>query len=262
MGNSNILLNHQISTEIISLIESSEKYCFLITPYYKPWPLLNRTLEKASAAGKQIIFIFRAGHDIEIVAKTLNKQGFDVHLVERLHTKLYLNEKIVIISSMNLYDSSKENNYEVGYKIKSVYEAKQFKEEVIEKDILALKSKLNIPGRYAAELERIEKEKLENEKKVQVNKLTRKVSINQFSGSRNSYNKANQGHCIRCNTTIVFDPNRPYCDKCYSDWAQSCLYDFRENNCHMCGYDAQSSMNKPLCYSCYNKHQNIMQARF
>ena len=274
MGSSQILTNHLISGEIISLIESSKDYCFLVTPYYKPWPILTRTLEKAAALEKKIIFIFRSDilkedskkastkDSIKILLPELNAFGFDIHFIDRLHTKLYLNEKTVILTSMNLYDSSKENNYEVGYKIKSVYEAKLFKEEVIEKDILALKSKLTIPGRYAAELERIEKAKLENEKKVQENRLTRKVSINRISETRNSYSKTNQGHCIRCNTRIVLDPNRPYCDRCYSDWAHNSLYDLQENNCHICGYSAPSSMNKSLCYSCYNKYQKMMQARF
>lgn len=256
-----------MSTEIISLIEAAEKYCFLVTPYYKPWPLLNRALEKAAASNKQIIFIFRASHENEAIAKSLNKQGFDVHLVERLHTKLYLNEKIVIISSMNIYDSSKENNYEVGYKIKNAYESRQFKEDVIEKDILALLPKKSFPGRYAVELERIGKEKLDKENKLKEEieerdklkkELESKAAVNEPKFNyRNNY-----GHCIRCFTQIPLNPESPYCKDCFNIWIQFQNYDYQEQYCHICGSPGPSSMNKPLCYSCYNKYQKMMHSRF
>lgn len=260
MGSSNILLNHQISAEIISLIEATEKYCFLVTPYYKPWTLLNRTIDKAAASGKQIIFIFRAGHDNEVVAKTLNKQGFDVHLVERLHTKLYLNERIVIISSMNLYDSSKDNNYEVGYKIKSAVEAKQFREEVIEKDILGLLPKKSFTGRYAIELQRLEKEKLDKENKLKEEilareKLKKELASNSIIKERKISYKDNYGYCIRCHTQIPLNPNTPYCMDCYKVWVQFQNVDYQEQYCHSCGSSGQPSMDKPLCYNCYKDYE-------
>lgn len=267
MGSSNILRNHQISTEIISLIESTDKYCFLVTPYYKPWPLLNRTLERAAADNKQITFIFRAGDVKEDVAKSLNKLGFDVHLVERLHTKLYLNEKIVVISSMNLYDSSKENNYEVGYKIKSTYEARQFKEEIIEKDILGLPSKKSFPGRYAAELQRIEDEKIEKEKKLneeiaEKERFKKEVMSNAvISDSKFNY-QSNYGYCIRCTKQIPLNPQTPYCKDCFNTWVQFQNFDYPERFCHTCGSSNPSTMNKPLCYSCFNKFQRMMHPRY
>ncbi len=263
MGSSNILLNHQISAEIISLIQSSIKYCFLVTPYYKPWPLLNRTLEKAAASNKLITFIFRAGGVNEDILKSLNKQGFDIHLVERLHTKLYINENTAILTSMNLYDSSKENNYEVGYKISNAYESKQFKEEVIEKDILSLTPKLSLPGRYSLELQRLEEEKLEKEKKIQKEKEKRNLEETErqirarrviVSEPKYSYDN-NYGFCIRCHTQIPLNIESPLCMHCFSIWAVYKQKDYEENYCHSCGKPGPATMSKPLCYDCYKDYK-------
>ena len=228
MGSSNILLNHQISAEIISLIESSEEYCFLITPYYKPWPILNRGLEKAASNAKKIIFIFRNGDVKENIINDLNKMGFDVHLVEKLHTKLYLNEKTAIITSMNLYDVSKEFNYEVGYKFQNSFEVKNFKSEVIEKDILGTTPKLSFPGRYSAYLE--------NSGKDQKRTSTNITDIA-------------LGYCLSCRAEIPFDFNRPFCLECYKIWAKK-NYQTKENYCHSCGSRFRSSYDQPACSKC------------
>ncbi len=228
VGNSNILLNHQLSSEIITLIESSKEYCFLITPYYKPWQLLNRALEKAAANEKKIIFIFRDREVKKEILEDLNKKGFDIHLVEKLHTKLYLNEKTVIVTSMNLYDASKENNYEVGYKINGTYESKQFRTEVIEKDILGTKPRFSLPGRYAVQL---------------------KASTDDKTKSTQSIKGKDAGYCLRCRAEIQYDFNRPYCLECYKSWSKN-NYPTKEKYCHSCGAHFLSSYEQPACKKC------------
>ncbi|AZR74661.1 hypothetical protein BBF96_15540 [Anoxybacter fermentans] len=136
---SKILTSHQIPGAVIDLIEETKEFCFLITPYYKPWNLLERALEKAANLEKKIVFIFRARDSLTNEMKLLNEKfGFDVVMVENLHTKLYMNERKVILSSMNLYDSSKENNYELGYILEGKRQAQEFKEKIIGGDILCV----------------------------------------------------------------------------------------------------------------------------
>jgi hypothetical protein len=59
-----ILTNHQISGSIIDLIEETNEYCFLVTPYYKPWNLLDRALEKASSKEKGMDFWMNTNADL------------------------------------------------------------------------------------------------------------------------------------------------------------------------------------------------------
>ena len=137
MSDTNILLVHQIQDRIIEIIRNSKEYCFLITPFFQPWPILQRELEKAAQQEKKIIFILRNTPENHWDFESLNDNfGFDVIFVERLHTKLYLNENECLISSMNLYESSKDNNYELGYYFKNRQQSKNFKETVIDNDIL------------------------------------------------------------------------------------------------------------------------------
>jgi len=240
VGRSNILLNHQLSSEIISLIESSKDYCFLVTPYYKPWQLLNRALDKAASNEKKIVFIFRNGDVKENIIKDLNLKGFDIYLVEKLHTKLYLNDNTAIITSMNLYDASKEFNYEVGYKFQNQFDVKNFKVEVIEKDILGTKPKLTLPGRYLASIEKslIIKNTSKNTKteEAQLKTATLKTVVA-------------PGYCLSCRTEISYDINKPYCIECYKIWAKNNFLT-KEKYCHSCGANYRSSYQQPNCYKC------------
>ncbi len=238
MGTSNILTIHQIPGEIINLIEDTKEFCFLITPYFRPWAILQRALEKAAKLEKKIVFVFRKDEVRVEQVNELKRLGFDIHFVDRLHTKLYLNERSAIISSMNLYDSSKEFNYEIGYRITNTLEVKRIKEEVIDKDIFGIDSEIQIPGRYTMSIENQRKEKVNNETKIKTG--------NTVKGNSTT------GHCIRCGSDIRFNPNAPYCINCFQSYSYWNNPDFEEKYCHACGNESSTSMNKPLCFSCFS----------
>jgi hypothetical protein len=64
---------------------------------------------------------------------------------------------------------------------------------------------------------------------------------------------AEYGYCIRCEEKIDFNPEKPYCENCFSIWVQFENPDYLENVCHRCGNEFGTSMNKPLDNNCYNK---------
>lgn len=236
----NILLTHQIPGKIIEIIQNSKDYCFLVTPYFQPWPLLERELEKSASDNKKIVFIFRDQDNAVFDFSYLNDNyDFDLVFVDRLHTKLYMNDKEVLISSMNLYDSSKENNYEVGYYFSNWTVSKDFKKQIIEDDILKGNTKI-YKGRYFKELE-------EKESAAQF-----KSTSTQF-GNRSYGFQANNGTCIRCGEKIRYNESKPLCDKCYSTWSSFGNKDYPEIFCHKCGkQDSWSNITfaNPLCQSC------------
>ncbi len=237
MGISSVLTIGQIPGEITNLIAETKEFCFLITPYFRPWVILQRELEKAAKLEKKLIFVFRTNEVKNDQINNLTSLGFDIHFVDRLHTKLYINEKTAIISSMNLYDSSKEFNYEIGYKISNVMEVKKIKKEVIDNDIFGINSEIKIPGRFTNGLIKKLKEKAEGSK-------------NENTIRRNS---ENDGHCIRCGETIRLNPNAPYCYECFQSYSYWNNPDFEEKHCHFCGSLSNTTMNKPVCYSCISK---------
>ena len=172
--------------------------------------------------------------------RNLNKQyGYDVILVDRLHTKLYFNEKKVLISSMNLYDSSKENNYELGYIIKGRSRSKRFKEKVIENDILSLEPVNILKGRYYKSLEE-EEDKTEG-------KTTEE-------GKRENQNTCDDlGYCIRCGNRINQNPYYPLCSECYNVWSDFSNPYYTECYCHICGKEYPTSKQQPICEECEQK---------
>lgn len=243
-----ILKNHQIPGKVIDIIEETKVFCFLVTPYFKSWPLLKRALEKAGNNNKKISIILRSCEDVTDEIKELSrKYGFDVAFVDRLHTKLYMNEKEVLISSMNLYDSSKENNYELGFNIKGTNVANTFKYKVIDQDLLSLKYDKLIKGKYIKSSAADEKPGTHKKTKTATAKTNQKKQVFNKTKAKTQ----NQGHCIRCNTQIGLDPDHPYCKKCYKLWSQYENPEYTEKYCHHCGKKSSTSLLKPVCYSCW-----------
>jgi phosphatidylserine/phosphatidylglycerophosphate/cardiolipin synthase-like enzyme len=223
--NSQVLTIHQIPAKIIDIIENAEKYCFIVTPYYQPWNILNRSLDRAASQNKKIIFIIRNEKVSDHTINRINVElGFDLVLVNRLHTKLYLNEKEALISSMNLVESSKEHNYEIGYSIHGNNQSKMLKEKIIENDILSINQHTVYKGRYFNDL------------------------------SSDVYIRENDiGFCIRCSKKIEFAPEYSLCSECYSSWVYYKNYDHSENYCHKCGKENSTTKLNPLCESCSHK---------
>ena len=62
--------------------------------------------------------------------------------------------------------------------------------------------------------------------------------------------KSKKGHCIRCGATMVLNPNRPLCQRCYSSWAYWKNADYVEKYCHICGKKSNQSYSNPICDGC------------
>ena len=238
----NLLLVHEIPSKIVEIIRESKEYCFLVTPYFQAWPVLERELEKASQKQKKIVFVFRQDENLFPFRSLdyLNTQyGFDVVYTERLHTKLYMNEQQVLITSMNLYDSSKENNYELGYVLNGRSFSKQIKETVLDDDIFISSQHEVLQGRYFNEL----REKEFSKKQDEAQRGFFKVSP--------SY----EGYCIRCGRPKISSGfEKPLCPDCYVTWRQFENLDYEENYCYLCGKRSENiSYRHCICMECARK---------
>jgi predicted ATPase len=140
---------------------------------------------------------------------------------DNLHAKCYLNEKEAIITSMNLYDYSQQNNREMG-----IYVAKG-EDLQLYKDICA-----------------------EVESLIRISK---KPTIEEKEDNNRPKGPAKKGHCIRCDAAIELDPGYPLCNKCYKIWSEFSNPEYEEKYCHICGKIYNTSMRKPLCSSCFKK---------
>ncbi len=109
----------EISGKIMSLIDESDKFVLMVSPYIRiaKWYKLLNTLEKLAKRNVPFTFIIRE-NDADSI-KELTSLGFQYSSIKNLHSKLYLNEKYAIVSSMNLLLSSEINSLEIAYMTES-----------------------------------------------------------------------------------------------------------------------------------------------
>lgn len=112
----------QISGEIMTLIEEADKKLILISPYFKigKWYKLLNRLETIKKRNLEVEIYVREGEYESI--KEVFQIGFQPITIPNLHTKLYLNEKEGIVSSMNLLLSSDTNSLDIALKTENKQE--------------------------------------------------------------------------------------------------------------------------------------------
>ena len=248
-----VLSTYQLSSEIIQLLKNSKEFCFLISPYYQPWPLFSRALENAGREKKNVVFMLRAGDQHTPDLSNLNADfGFDLVYVKGLHSKLYLSEKTAIVSSMNLYDSSKEHGVELGYKTDSKRIIRELVETVIQDDILGIEPDKLMKGRFYDSISQLYKVPSKKLFKRETVEFEEPPQIDERDLIQQKKSKDARGFCIRCKKIIPQSVYRTFCDDCFVEWSAEGDADSKEKYCHMCGKDAQVSKNKALCYDCYN----------
>ncbi len=201
---------------------------WIITPYATMDKLtaLKRAIAETAARGVNISFVVRDEPDQVDPAKKYLKEamenGLNLYAFKRLHAKVYWFEYSgSIITSANLVDGSFEASTEIGLGIepgKLHDDIRVWIDEIIKPGLRDLATSA--------------------EKKVrEPNNFTKKASTS--------------GFCLRCNSTIRYNPEKPYCLKDYRSWSKYSNPEFEEKFCHKCGKPTKSSLAKPICYNCY-----------
>ena len=106
----------QISGEIMTLIEEADKKVILVTPYLKVknWHKLMNIFNTLISRKIDVEMFVREGEHESI--KEAREAGFKPITIPHLHTKLYMNEKVAIVSSMNLLYSSDTSSLDIALK--------------------------------------------------------------------------------------------------------------------------------------------------
>jgi phosphatidylserine/phosphatidylglycerophosphate/cardiolipin synthase-like enzyme len=223
----------ELSLAILQLIDEAAQYCYLVTPYVKLWPQLERSLHKASTRGLFLTFIIREDPKSPELVKKLNGElGFEVYVIKDIHIKLFLNEERCFIASMNLFDASQTKNLEIGYFLQ---DSKNIVKDIIQNYILNDFTATHYPGRFEA---------------------SRTLALQTVDDAKKTM--AQKGYCVDCREEIENDFNRyrPYYVRC-----SSCYYLSDKDNpikfCHYCGNPHESYANKPLHEECHDKLKEL-----
>lgn len=242
-----ILKTAEISTEVIKLIQGAKDYCYLVTPYFKPWPLLDRVLEGTRDRGPQVTIICR--HDdqrqtkLEELARWQARFGCELILLNYLHIKLYVSDQAAILGSMNLYDSSQVKNFELAYLISNRRDARDFLRNVIEADLLAAKPVTVFKGWFS-----------ENES----------TKASQLAQQMAQLDK--RGFCVVCGDKCDLDrsksPTIIRCPECWRRNQATTNWDLQTTFCHYCGERHRSTGTAALHDTCKRELASILDSRY
>ncbi len=220
------------SDQLEDLIMKAKERIILISPYLQISKTLQQRLSEASEKSISIKLVFRTDkltHDQKKILISL--PNVELHSLDSLHAKCYMNEDKMVITSMNMYEHSENKNREMGVLIDRKKDPELFKDAEIEA--------LSI-------LKAARKEEIRNKSKS-ITELFRKEKAVSTSF------KPTVGYCIRCKDSIRYSIYSPLCDSCYTVWSNWGDSDYQENFCHRCGKDDSTSKSQPLCNYCFNQ---------
>ena len=105
----NLLNTTELNYQIENLFRDNSDYLIILSPYLDINKKLEIILKDSSS---KIVLIYRECKNIEYYQKELSNITF--FQSKTLHAKAYISNKITIISSLNLYEYSQINNFELG----------------------------------------------------------------------------------------------------------------------------------------------------
>lgn len=232
------LTTNGTSYNIENIIIDAKSNLILVSPYLQISKTFYERLKDASNKGVLIKIIY--GKD-ELKPNERNSlaelKNVELFFFENLHAKCYFNESTMVITSMNMYEFSEKNNREMGVLIDKTRDKELFEKAVAE-TLSIIQSAEPIPLRKA-------------ERQIQ---NVQSVSNKEIGAVK--YKKQVRGYCIRCESRINYNPERPYCGECFTVWAQFENFDYQENVCHRCGEYEPTSMGRPQCYACFTIWRN------
>ncbi|MBQ2548779.1 MAG: hypothetical protein II558_07725 [Treponema sp.] len=229
-----------IAASIEKIIRTAREHIVIISPYIKVDKTYIERLHEADRNNVRIHIVFGKKDMADFEKdKFQNFRNLNIYFLENLHAKCYMNENSALITSMNLYGYSEENNREMGLFINRSDNYDLYDD--MKGECLSI---INSAEKYTLDKKNDFLDFLDD----------------LFPNSNNSEDL--EGHCIRCGTRIYLNPNYPLCDDCYRVWAQYNNPKFQENYCHKCGrsifwYEEQPiSYDHPLCSRCSQDTSN------
>ena len=226
---------------ILRVVREANQELVLVSPYNNYPGHLERAVKEAIDRKIPITVVCRENHRGDSEQKerhhweALESLGAEVHLVKDLHSKIYYNESLAIVTSMNLHTSSASNSREFGFLIRDPEIRGQIR-AYVQNGLVADSTRFTTKrGSLSTEAPRV----------AAVKPATPKAEPKQAPA---------QGLCIRCGEEeITYNPDAPLCRKCYGIWKVRGNRTYPENYCHHCRKKRKTSFARPLCSICYKK---------
>jgi len=233
-----------VSYHLEELIKGTKDRLILISPYLQFTDRIKEHLSNLNIQKRDIRIVYRENKlQLEENNWLESQIGIRTSLCKNLHAKCYINENEAIITSMNLYEFSQQNNNEMGIYV----------------------SKAQDTDLYNATLEEVQRLlTISEEIRVTVKKVTadtppktEKKSVDVKQPNILSSDKPT-GFCIRTGVPIAFDIHRPFSYAAFKKWEEHKNDDYPEKFCHFSGEPSsgETSMRKPILVKNWKKAES------
>ncbi len=254
------LHGNELNSEIGKVFENAEDTLILISPYIKLHHRYSDELKAKVENDKlQIRIVFGKNEKDLRKSLTLDDLNFfkqfpdiEIHYEKRLHAKFYANESTQVITSMNLYDFSQDQNIEVGVKTEYASIIGNIASKLVTGDAGIDTDAWNYFWKVIDNSELLFKNEPEYDSTMfGLSKKYKgyKTTVDKISGIfSQSAPLIAEGFCIRTGEKIPFNEQRPYSEKAYKSWAQYKNPNYKEKFCHKTGApsNGKTSMANPV----------------
>ncbi|MGO2102879.1 MAG: phospholipase D family protein [Psychroflexus halocasei] len=272
----NFLKGNDLNAELERLFEAAEYNIILISPYIKLHERYKSSLlTKLNNDELKITVLF--GKNEDDFSKSMKQEDFDffkqlpnveILYEKRLHAKYYANERKAILTSMNLYGFSQNNNIEAGV----VMENKSSRSNNLDEEtwayfeIVLQQAELLYSKEPVYEKKNFLSSKKYLRSEIKIDKLseffnnkkyqkTLKKDYKRNSSQANQSKPQKSGYCIRTGHEISFNIEKPMSYESFKMWNKYKNPDFPEKYCHFSGEPShgKTSVNKPILNNNWKK---------
>ena len=236
-----------VSYHLEELIKGTKDRLILISPYLQFSDRIKEHLLNLNLLKRDIRIIYRENKlQLEENNWLKDQIGIRTSLCKNLHAKCYINESEAIITSMNLYTFSQQNNNEMGIYISKIQDKDLYDATFEEAQRL-----LTISEEIRVTVKKVTSDTLsKTEKKV--------------SESKTEYIKSSDkqlGYCIRTGTPIPFNIEKPMTYEAFKSWSKFSNPEYAEKYCHFSGEpsNGETSLGKPILKKNWKKAKQIFE---
>jgi len=231
-----------VSYHLEELIKGTKDRLILISPYLQLTDRIKEHLSNLNIQKRDIRIVYRENKLQLDENNWLESQiGIRTSVCKNLHAKCYLNENEAIITSMNLYEFSQQNNNEMG-----IYISKS--------------QDLDLYNATSDEVQRLLT--ISEEIRVTVKKVTAdtppKTEKKTIETPPTAKGKPT-GYCIRTGVEIPFNVEKPLSYNAYKKWNELADANHPEKYCHFSGEpsNGETSVSKPILKKNWKKAKEI-----
>ena len=267
------LKGNELNSQLEKVFEDAESQIVLISPYIKLHERYKSALlTKTSNPNIEIVILFWKNEDD--LSKSMKQDDFDffkqfpniqIKYEKRLHAKYYANETKAILTSMNLYGFSQNNNIEAGVLMESSLKGSFTGENELDKSswdyfrVVLEQSELLFEQKPVFEKKNLLSSRKYVKSEIEVDKLSdffKNVSYKKvYKKKEQKITKSeiitkvdNSGFCIRTGNEIAFNVEKPMNYEAFKMWSKYKDADYSEKYCHFSGElsNGKTSVNKPV----------------